>query len=1095
MFIIAVAFVTAIDVSQSAPLREQPFQLSIDRGSLASVLEQLSQQTRLHIGTEITTAQSRVHQFGPFSGHATADEAMKALLGGTDLWYAWRAEDTIRLFLISAQRTSWSSGIVTAKDASDSIQGLSGVHYDAGMCSNLLVGPFNSDEPMTAEAFWVELIKQHCPVIPKRSSDIEPSSVDRLTEAGKAKHAFSLPEMPRILALREISEQAGVGLDYLSTDAQEEQAAVGPISGSMSLNEALKRAIRSSVLRIRWVADDIVSIEPAYTVAMYADMTKCPCNFGLPEMRPVEPREVTVANTRLPPDSEYPQAPVAVFDRTFIDAAGASTIPELLNYFAQQSFDRSRGYRSNAGQYFEGRGFGAQYALVLIDGHRAYGSAGDPITNAFDLNMVPLSAVERLEVTIDQPSLRYGTDAIGGTVNIVLRRAFSENVASLSLGSAQGGADRNLATLLADWQWRETKMGFVLDHQARDTLLGSKRDRWRNQDYTRYSGGQDYRLPYGAPPTVYSITDNLPDLDADFAAISIGPSGLTFRPNQTNQESALAYAAIEPEHERSSLYGFAHTEFGSVELKMGVLYGHQTASLQLFPESVLNRRWGGRHPQNPFDVDVDVAALLTGLPSREQGAKSTLQRYTIDLEGLVGRLKYSAFLATHEENSRAWLANLVNPVVLDHSLTTDNPTDALNVLSDRPGEGRLPPGLLLPPRVTTYDTKAKQFGGHLTGNLFSWHAVNVEADFGVERRLEAVRFQTNVGRLERDLTSIFTRLRIPIIYTSAPSLLRQWEFHIGARRDFYSDVRDVTTWQSSLTWQPLSAIKVHAAYSTLFRPPSLYELYLPSFSLPYGVLDPQRNEVAAVTLVSGGNPLLHPTEGESINIGLSFHGNRGLKASLNYWDTRMSDRIYPVLISDLLKAQDDVERRVVRDDVTGRLLSLNNTQANFGAMKARGFDVSIEREIRTALGRIKPRIDLTHTMDFRYRDLPGTSSPMFDRAGIASLYGTVPSRRIVASVILEMERLSAAVFARHHGSYKDYSIVAGAATDRQIPEQTLLDLKIAKKIGDHLTLSFGANNVLDDQPPFAQIGGWEGFDSSQGDLVGRIAFFDITGAF
>ena len=48
----------------------------------------------------------------------------------------------------------------------------------------------------------------------------------------------------------------------------------------------------------------------------------------------------------------------------------------------------------------------------------------------------------------------------------------------------------------------------------------------------------------------------------------------------------------------------------------------------------------------------------------------------------------------------------------------------------------------------------------------------------------------------------------------------------------------------------------------------------------------------------------------------------------------------------------------------------------------------------------------------------------------------------------------------------------------------------------NVTFSYdGANNVLDDQPPFAPIGGAEGFDSSQGDLIGREAFFDITGAF
>jgi hypothetical protein len=97
MFAISAAFITAINVSHSASLREQQFPLSIEQGPLASILAQLAEQTGLHIGTEIAVDHSRVQTFGPFVGYTTADKAMKELLGGTDLWYAWRAEDTIRL--------------------------------------------------------------------------------------------------------------------------------------------------------------------------------------------------------------------------------------------------------------------------------------------------------------------------------------------------------------------------------------------------------------------------------------------------------------------------------------------------------------------------------------------------------------------------------------------------------------------------------------------------------------------------------------------------------------------------------------------------------------------------------------------------------------------------------------------------------------------------------------------------------------------------------------------------------------------------------------------------------------------------------------
>lgn len=1098
---IIAAFIVTVNVGHAAPPREQRYQLSIEQGPLASVLAQLARQTGLHIGAEITVNHSRASRFAPFVGYATADDAMRALLKGTDLWYAWRTEDTIRVFHVSAQRVEWSSPVSTAKEASQLIRRLAGVHYETGKCGDLLVGPFNSGEPMTAEAFWVELIRQHCTVIPKRTSDIAPSSVERLTEAGEAEHSFSVPEIPRLLALQRISEQAGVVVDYLSADAREEQAPVGPISGSMTLNEALKLATRNSVLRIRWAADDIVSVEPAYTLDLYADMGTCRCNFGLPEMQPVASRDITVEGKRLPPISPYAHAPVMEFDRAFIDAVGASTIPELLDYLAQQSFSRSRGHYSNGAQYFEGRGYGAQYSLVLIDGHRAYGSAGDPLTNAFDLNAVPLAAVERLEVALEQPSLQYGTDAIGGTVNIVLKRQINRPTATLSLGTARGGADSERATLSADTLWRKTKAGFVFEHLARDDLLGSRRERWRNQNYTRYRGGQDYRLPYGVPPNVRAISGNLPGLDTSFAAFDRTAGGFTLRPNGTNSQSALAYAAIEPEQERSSLYGFAHTELGSAELGVDVLVGRQHASLQLFPEGVESFRWGAHHPQNFFAADVLLATLLIGLPPRKQQAESTLARLTVDLKGTVYGWEYSAFMTAHKDRSITGLSNFVNPSVLADSLITSDPSAALNVLSDRPGEGHLPAGLLLPRQVNHFETQAMQYGVNLSGRPVQWETGSVITTVGLAHRLESVRFDAQVGQLDRSITSLFSQLRAPITCKQCTSLLRQWELGLGARRDFHNDVRDVTTWQSSLAWEPTPRAQFRAAYSTLFRPPSLYELYLPRMSLPYEVFDPQRNEVSEITWVSGGNSSLHLTEAKSLNVGLSLRTNHGLKASLNYWDTRMRGRVASVLSSDLINARDDVAHRVLRDHTTatahtpGRLLMLDTTRANFGALNARGFDVSMECAIDTVIGRVTPGIDVTRIVDFQYRDLPSASASMAERAGIASLYGTIPSLRAVASLAIDWGTLSATTFARHHSSYQDYSIITGALTGHRIRDQTLLDLRIAKDIGSHLTLSVGANNVLDQQPPFAEAGGWEGFDSSQGDLIGRQAFLEITGSF
>ena len=94
---------------------------------------------------------------------------------------------------------------------------------------------------------------------------------------------------------------------------------------------------------------------------------------------------------------------------------------DLLRLLPQQPFLRPDGFRSNGAQYAELRGLGPDTTLVLINGRRAFASAASFSVNAFDLNQLPLSAVERVEVQLDSISVRHGADAIGGIVNIVLR--------------------------------------------------------------------------------------------------------------------------------------------------------------------------------------------------------------------------------------------------------------------------------------------------------------------------------------------------------------------------------------------------------------------------------------------------------------------------------------------------------------------------------------------------------------------------------------------------------------------------------------------------------------------------------------------------
>jgi iron complex outermembrane receptor protein len=153
--------------------------------------------------------------------------------------------------------------------------------------------------------------------------------------------------------------------------------------------------------------------------------------------------EITGSNIRRA-DAET-ASPVQTVTREDIQKSGKATVAEYLQTLAidnQGSVPTtfSSGFGSG-GSGISLRGLGAASTLVLINGRRIapYGLADDGQKVFADLNVIPLEAVERVEILKDGASAIYGSDAIAGVVNIILRRSFKGTVASATLGQSQKG--------------------------------------------------------------------------------------------------------------------------------------------------------------------------------------------------------------------------------------------------------------------------------------------------------------------------------------------------------------------------------------------------------------------------------------------------------------------------------------------------------------------------------------------------------------------------------------------------------------------------------------------------------------------------------
>jgi iron complex outermembrane receptor protein len=163
-------------------------------------------------------------------------------------------------------------------------------------------------------------------------------------------------------------------------------------------------------------------------------------------------QEITVTGTHIRGTKDSP-SPVQVYTREDIDATGMITVQQFLQTLPQNFGGasentigivaaRSRTNNSVNGSAPNLRGLGSEATLVLIDGHRVAPGNGDG--SFVDVSMIPLAAIERVEVVTDGASAIYGSDAVGGVVNIILRNKFDGAESRALFGSVGTGSMHNV---------------------------------------------------------------------------------------------------------------------------------------------------------------------------------------------------------------------------------------------------------------------------------------------------------------------------------------------------------------------------------------------------------------------------------------------------------------------------------------------------------------------------------------------------------------------------------------------------------------------------------------------------------------------------
>ena len=149
---------------------------------------------------------------------------------------------------------------------------------------------------------------------------------------------------------------------------------------------------------------------------------------------------VVVTGSRIAYSPTDGPQPLTVVTRQDIEDSGLLSIGDLIQRLPMQGSGVNRTY-NNGGDgsiRVELRALGSARTLVLVNGKR-WVASGEGANSSIDLNTVPMAAIERIEVLKDGASAVYGSDAIAGVVNIILRK----NVEGIEFSHQSGGFHRD----------------------------------------------------------------------------------------------------------------------------------------------------------------------------------------------------------------------------------------------------------------------------------------------------------------------------------------------------------------------------------------------------------------------------------------------------------------------------------------------------------------------------------------------------------------------------------------------------------------------------------------------------------------------------
>jgi len=837
---------------------------------------------------------------------------------------------------------------------------------------------------------------------------------------------------------------------------------------------------------------------------------------------------VEVTGSRLKQVDVEGFSPVVSFQADFMASAGFGTLEEFLRTLPQNYTASATGrlgvpndenptlFTRSAGQSGVGlRGLGSNSTLVLIDGRRAPQSgkanpSTTPPQSFFDVNTIPFGMIERVEVLTDGASAIYGTDAIGGVVNIILKKNYNHSeIKTRVAGTTHGGAFERGLTLTSGYNSQKMKGTLVLDFFEREALQAMQR--WFSRDGDlRPRGGSDLRLQIGYPLTIYALSGqtlrgltNPAGTPATQAVAPLGQDGRSLKVSdftatagqRTFYNNAALYSLIPPSKRQGLTATGEYRLLPSLRAFAEVAYTHSktdTLGNPLISSNAAGSAAGVRipaaNPFNPFGQDLGVNISHEELGPRHALSDTGSWRGVAGLRAELPR-GWTAEGSFMYYGQKLWSSqpSLVAAAVINAALAQTDPNKALNLFGDFYAKGATNAAGVYDSLVVTNNIRADSgiytVDGFARGSVWTLPAGPVQLAVGATwEQQDRLRLTTTPSTLEplrsrevRDSRAGYVEASVPLFSrkNAKPSLfLRTLELQLAARRESIEGAGGTTNPKYAVRWQPFSALLVRASYGTGYRAPALSELERPETDTnPSTLLDRRRNnERYALHVVTGSFPNLEPETSKTWNYGLVFNVPKvkGLSFGTDFYWKEQKNLTANLAAQTMLDNETLFAERITRGTPTaadtaaglpGRITDIDARFSNFGRVLVQGFDFNATYQRTTEVwGRFTFRAAGTCAKSYKIAFNPGDA--LTERRGT---FGFPQKWNGNGSVIWDRGRYGASLFCYYQGPAVTN---AGART---LGSMTVWNLSSSYELSKRLRLQGGIGNLFDVAPPFADL--------------------------